>query len=278
MEEYGNMPKDDQKNLKELLREQDYFEQYCSKALLFMEEKMTEAAKNLYRELDKPQIKFEVSSELEFRPISMTTSGDIYFGQWNLEDNSHEGIGIGINPRGQVYQGSFRNNRFHGSGLIIYKSGLRYYKGAIKDHKRNGNGLYVASTGYRYDGEWENEKASGYGVETFPSGAKYEGYFVNDNRCGFGKYVYPDKERYEGEWKSHRPNGYGHYIKANGSQHFGNFKDRKTLGFGSEVKPDGRMLQGEWDEVGIKAGIFTDTKGREYQIKSEKDPVIKKFH
>ena len=42
---------------------------------------------------------------------------------------------------------------------------------------------------------------NGFGVQTWPDGAKYEGEWVNGKAHGKGKFTHVDGDIYEGDWK-----------------------------------------------------------------------------
>ena len=69
-----------------------------------------------------------------------------------------------------------------------------------------------------YTGLLKNKKREGKGVQVWPviswikDGAKYEGNFKNDEASGFGKFWHVDGDFYEGEWKNDKANGYGKYT------------------------------------------------------------------
>lgn len=48
-----------------------------------------------------------------------------------------------------------------------------------------------------FEGEWENDKANGFGTYTHKNGAVYEGTWVNDVQDGKGKETWADGSVYE---------------------------------------------------------------------------------
>ena len=52
----------------------------------------------------------------------------------------------------------------------------------------HGRGLYIFANGSRYEGEWSNDKRTGYGIYNYANGSAYEGYFNNGRREGKGNY------------------------------------------------------------------------------------------
>jgi hypothetical protein len=53
---------------------------------------------------------------------------------------------------------------------------------------------------YFYEGNYVDDKKTGYGVFSWPSGSRYEGNFTEDFRDGFGLMHWADGTTYEGEW------------------------------------------------------------------------------
>jgi antitoxin component YwqK of YwqJK toxin-antitoxin module len=71
----------------------------------------------------------------------------------------------------------------------VYEDGEKYDGEFIDDYIRDGHGIYYYSSNVRYEGQWENGKRVGNGIEYFPLGdklSKYEGEFRNDRRNGQG--------------------------------------------------------------------------------------------
>ena len=47
----------------------------------------------------------------------------------------------------------------------------------------------------KYEGDWKDDKRTGYGTYTWPDGDKYVGEYKDDERCGRGTYIYHYDER-----------------------------------------------------------------------------------
>ena len=88
---------------------------------------------------------------------------------------------------GQIYEGSWRNNRSHGQGSLKWPSGA-VYKGEWRNGRIEGKGQYFFADGAIYDGEMKDGKSHGYGKYTYVDGRTYEGQFENDKQHGFGVY------------------------------------------------------------------------------------------
>ena len=48
----------------------------------------------------------------------------------------------------------------------------------------HGKGKFYHADGDIFEGEWKNDKITGYGVYYHTNGAKYEGEWLNDNQHG----------------------------------------------------------------------------------------------
>ena len=70
-------------------------------------------------------------------------------------------------------------------------------------------------------GEWQNDKAHGYGIKTFANGDSHEGYYKADRRHGQGRYRWSSGEHYDGGWYEGQQHGRGVYTFDDGSVFFG---------------------------------------------------------
>ena len=64
---------------------------------------------------------------------------------------------------------------------------------------------------FRYEGEWQEDRQSGYGKEIWPDGAKFEGDYVDGLKHGKGKLTFADNAFYEGEFYNNDIEGTGLY-------------------------------------------------------------------
>lgn len=99
-----------------------------------------------------------------------------------------------------IYEGEFRDDKYHGVGKIIYNrenivfhgifnngfsskigklepnNGSFVYIGELEDLKKHGCGIYIDNrTNRRYEGEFEDDIAMGKGRIIFPNGDVYTG-------------------------------------------------------------------------------------------------------
>jgi hypothetical protein len=65
-----------------------------------------------------------------------------------------------------------------GWGYLYFHSTLILQdEGEWQDDKANGYGVYIHVNGAKYDGHWKGDLQEGYGVETWADGSKYEGFY-----------------------------------------------------------------------------------------------------
>ena len=52
-----------------------------------------------------------------------------------------------------------------------------------------------------YDGQWKDQKRTGYGVQLFPNGSYYEGNWLKNKAEGFGRLVFVSGLLFEGDFR-----------------------------------------------------------------------------
>lgn len=100
--------------------------------------------------------------------------------------------------------------------------------------------------GIHYEGEFQNGKRHGRGIQTWPDGARYEGEYQSDKRHGHGIFTWPSKERYEGAFVDGKRHGQGVYVWPNGAKFEGIYLDGQRDGSGTFTYPldgDGKIVQ-----------------------------------
>ena len=110
--------------------------------------------KRVRKEIGPYIFKKKTSENLEFRPIFKDKNGSKYFGQWNPETNTKEGIGIQINKNGSIYEGYIKNNEANYKGRIIYDDG-DYYEGDWLNDWIEGQGVYSWLNIGKVEGQWK---------------------------------------------------------------------------------------------------------------------------
>jgi hypothetical protein len=59
---------------------------------------------------------------------------------------------------------------------------------------------YIGIYGSRGVGQWKGEMRHGFGIQTWPDGAKYEGQWRNNKAHGKGMFYHVEGDVYDGEW------------------------------------------------------------------------------
>ena len=89
------------------------------------------------------------------------------------------GTGKYIYENGYIYEGNFKDGLRSGLGKLSAPNG-DVYDGMWENDQFHGQGTYVWSDGSKYTGEWKNGVQDGYGIFFYPNGDKYNGYFQNN--------------------------------------------------------------------------------------------------
>jgi hypothetical protein len=201
------------------------------------------------------------------------TSDGVFEGQF--EEGSRQGYGTFTYSSGAVYQGSWRNNEYHGTGLLAtpdYEYDGNWHQGM----KHGSRGHITFSNGMEYIGSWIDDQFHGEGRLRVPNVGEYEGKFDSGNRSGLGKMLLFDGSEYVGEWDLDLPHGNGQLtftsmksvaslglldpteVSAStimkkppafmqfGGEYAGTFEDGEMHGYGVLVCQDGSRFEGEF--------------------------------
>ena len=143
---------------------------------------------------------------------------------------------------GTIYQGEMRGKLRHGVGRLTFPD-ESCYEGQWADDKMSGYGVFFFPDGkIAYEGEWQNNKCNGRGV-------MYNEQITNVTNRGKGKVVKivnGDWERYEGGFCNDRWEGEGRLCFVNGDEFCGDFVNDLIHGFGRFTNKDGESFEGEW--------------------------------
>lgn len=168
------------------------------------------------------------------------------------------------------YNGNIKNFKKEGYGIEIcaeYK-----YEGNFCNNLKNGKGkIEFLKTGDIYEGEFNNNKITGYGHYIWSNKHEYIGNFIEGEMNGKGRYIWPDGSEYEGEYINNIKEGVGKFKWTNGVEFKGNFHDGKPNGKG-KIYYKGYIFDSEF-----KDGHFdSDLKAILEQIKNNKIPFSNK--
>nr|XP_020729379.1 MORN repeat-containing protein 1 isoform X4 [Odocoileus virginianus texanus] len=107
--------------------------------------------------------------------------GDFVDGEITGEGCQHwalTGHGCLVDADGQVYWGSFHDNKRHGQGRMIFRNGDEYEGNWVRD-QRQGHGMLRLVDGSTYEGQWHSGVFSGQGSMAHCSGVIYRGMWIN---------------------------------------------------------------------------------------------------
>lgn len=150
-------------------------------------------------------------------------NGNVYVG--DIKGIERNGTGtMSFAATGDVYEGSFLNDKMTGTCVMTYANGDKY-EGSMQDGKRHGRGVMTFANGSVYDGNYENDTMNGNGTFTWSSGATYTGSFENEMKSGKGIMTFANGDVYTGDFAMDMRNGNGHYQWASGSYYVGAFRN-----------------------------------------------------
>jgi len=144
---------------------------------------------------------------------------------------------------GVEWQGEL-DNRLNptNEGKVIYPNG-DFYEGEVENNRRDGFGKFTSDF-VSYEGEWVEDKCSGYGDAVFGDDWFYSGSWNENAFDGFGV-LNAGNYKYSGDWKNGKKDGYGTLIIQD-ARFDGQFKDDKINGEGTISYPNGDFYSGEW--------------------------------
>lgn len=169
-------------------------------------------------------------------------NGDRYTGKLNYGRAHGRGV---LETRGGLYEGEFRNDRYHGMGKLADKGG-NIYTGAFEDGHFHGRGVYATTDGRTYNGEFVGGNFTGAGIYTDRKGTHYEGGFANWVFHGKGRLRDEAGDQYIGYFDHGSLKGKGEYIGKDGSRYQGDFEYGRFHGRGKLQTVAGDIYEGEF--------------------------------
>jgi len=103
---------------------------------------------------------------------------------------------------GLIEEGDFENGEII-NGKTTYPDGTVYVGTYNKQGVPDGVGTLVGK--FKYHGEYQNGKMSGFGMIAYPDGRVYEGQFINDENHGMGKLTLPNGTTKTGRFYHNQP-------------------------------------------------------------------------
>lgn len=169
-----------------------------------------------------------------------------------------QGMGRQENEDGSVYTGKFKNNLYHGYGIIQYfisddshAEEPVSYKGDWRNGSKVGKGRITYQDGSYYYGTFNYDKIHGKGIYVFSNGNKYIGDFFNETMQGKGKvYDRHDNIVYKGNFYNNNYHGKGTFYIDNVRHYVGDFINGLFHGEGKLYDFEGYFVQRGYFENG----------------------------
>ena len=142
----------------------------------------------------------------------------------NVIDGKFNGSGKIFIRDKLYYEGFFKNNLFHGDG-ILYSNYCDYYNGKFYNGYANGYGEIRWCNGISYKGLITKNLINGLGIYKYYNGSYYDGNFKNGFKSGEGKYICIFENNiivkiYSKDWKNDLLNGKGEIQCKNMSYNY----------------------------------------------------------
>ena len=148
--------------------------------------------------------------------------------------------------------------------LIIFKEDFTYIGQHNDYYNSEGYGKHIVHNDWKYEGEFKNGVASGFGIMYSNNKKEYQGDWKNGRRGGIGQeFDDDDKLKYQGEYKENRKHGIGIQFGEN-YIYEGEWKNDKIEGYGISIykNKDLQKYEGEWkNDVFEGYGILYYTDG-----------------
>lgn len=167
-----------------------------------MSKQQQQSLQNILQFLPNEEVKNSSNSQFEI-------NGFLFKG-FQTKTGKLNGKGTILEKNKIVYEGSIKNNKFHGKGKkYTYFPKKTIYDGNFKNGVFEGKGilmetpsLHRATMMKKYEGEWKNGYYNGIGCLYNQKGEKeYEGNFKNGKKNGQGQLFENGKSLYKGTWK-----------------------------------------------------------------------------
>lgn len=175
-----------------------------------------------------------------------------------------KGHGKIVYSNGDVFQGTWKNDRIQGEGRLICKNALTYV-GEWNNNEFHGVGKLTLPSGVTYEGNFVRGCKQGRGCFKYPDGTTYVG-DVEDGmvsqprvidshslqRHGKGKIIVSEDKWYEGDWELDFPDGTGRKVWDE-SLYEGNWHRGFRSGYGRMTYADGGGYDGQWEYDKVRA-------------------------
>jgi len=159
----------------------------------------------------------KLNGEAKLIKSDKTYTGSFFYGMRN-------GNGVETSET-EHFEGTFKNDKKDGHGVLFFKKTNNKYDGDFKDGKMTGNCVFSWANNDRYVGNIVNGVFDGRGKYYWSDGMEYEGNYDKGVRRGFGVFKWKNGKIYKGEFENNLPHGNGVIIhngnEKNVKSHFG---------------------------------------------------------
>eukprot|EP01041_Mallomonas_annulata_P000411 gene411-745_t len=189
----------------------------------------------------------------------------------HFDEGNIQGIYRLILTNGEIYEGEFCDERFHGHGIYKYVDGV-VYEGQWHCNRRYGHGK-LTGDGWTYDGQFAFDTKKGDGMISFDDGSIYIGEWQLDKYHGKGIFISRLHDVYRGEFQDGEFHGRGEIHYNNGSTYSGEFFSGKRHGKGLFRDRTGTEYFGTFIDD-VKDGEFIVKQRVEVTKNNEKDAFL----
>ena len=155
--------------------------------------------------------------DMRYEGKMIMSNGCIYEGTFK-NDKFHCKMAKLFLPSMVIYEGEFKNGKTRPIAKLLYPLGDIYY-GQIQQFERHGLGKHIFFDGSYYEGTWVNDKMHGDKCKLFNASSSevYIGSFANNKKQGSGKHYDPEQDEiYEGDFTNDKRDGDGTLVKRDG--------------------------------------------------------------
>ena len=164
--------------------------------------------------------------------------------------------GIGKSDLGYaVYEGSFKNGKPHGNGIIDY--GSDRYSGEFAEGSEHGKGILTHKNGKAENVEYSFGNLVRKAVPNYVGGVPVEGCKKGDCKNGSGEIFFPSGNRYAGNFKGGMMHGNGTFYFAGGNIFEGEIKENVIYKGKFSYHPEEIDFVGYFNQEGTpKTGLY----------------------
>ncbi|OQR87923.1 phosphatidylinositol-4-phosphate 5-kinase [Achlya hypogyna] len=165
-----------------------------------------------------------------------------------LRGSMRHGKGVFTAHDGDILEGNWKDDRFHGFGTRIFALTGDRHEGMYYKDKRHGRGTYLWANGDKYIGEFYNGRMHGPGVLIAANGDTFKGHWTKGVVATGTQTTILGDELHgatPGGWLDGRFTGHGRKRFRNGDLYIGSFVTNMAAGLGTFTWANGDVYEGE---------------------------------